>query len=247
MCLIAFQFQPNHAHPLLLAANREEFFDRPALPPHKQAGSPAVMCGIDERAGGTWLGVNQFGVLVAVTDRRKKEVPLAPRSRGLLCRELLNCPTALVAHELAMAELSQNSYAGCNFLLADLLTAHIIHAGDQLETNTLSAGFYAVANGNINDEQDARLNRVRQSHISHISTAAQFISQAQQMCAWGSGPTGEAAIVLRKDARGTVSSSIITLARLPSQSSYYHSAGPPDVTPYEDYSPTMRTILSSDA
>ena len=66
MCLLAIHFRTVQGAPLLAAANREEFFDRPALPPqlvHPGGESrQRAVCGIDARAGGTWLGVNASGL-----------------------------------------------------------------------------------------------------------------------------------------------------------------------------------------
>ena len=94
MCTMAILYRVARGTPILVAANREERFDRPTQYPKIQSGSPRVVCGIDRRAGGTWLGVNQFGLFCAVTNRRKANVPAEPRSRGLLCRELLDLRTA---------------------------------------------------------------------------------------------------------------------------------------------------------
>ena len=66
MCLLALQYQLVPDSPVLVAANREEYYDRPSLPPSIQSGKPRVLCGIDQRGGGTWLGVNQNGMFVGV-------------------------------------------------------------------------------------------------------------------------------------------------------------------------------------
>ena len=89
MCTLAILYKTAKNAPILVAANREEFFERPTLPPKIQSGSPRVICGIDQRAGGTWFGVNQHGLFATVTNRPKNVVPRDPRSRGVLCRELL--------------------------------------------------------------------------------------------------------------------------------------------------------------
>ena len=68
---------------------------------------PRVVCGIDRQAGGTWLGVNQFGLLVVVTNRPKALAPLEPRSRGLLCRDLLDRRNARDAVATAVKELAE--------------------------------------------------------------------------------------------------------------------------------------------
>ena len=90
MCMLAILYRVAKNTPILLAANREEDATRPTQFPKIQSGSPRVVCGNDKVAGGTWLGVNQFGLVAAVTNRARVRAPLEPRSRGLLCRELLN-------------------------------------------------------------------------------------------------------------------------------------------------------------
>ena len=71
MCTLAILYRVARNTPILLAANREESFSRPTQYPKIQPGVPRVVCGIDRQAGGTWLGVNQFGLLVLVTNRPK--------------------------------------------------------------------------------------------------------------------------------------------------------------------------------
>ena len=56
MCLIAWNWQPGSATPLLLLANRDEFYTRPAQPLHHWSDAP-ILAGRDVQAGGTWLGV----------------------------------------------------------------------------------------------------------------------------------------------------------------------------------------------
>ena len=62
MCLLAVQYRLVPESPILVAANREEYFDRSSLTPSIQSGKPRILCGIDQKAGGTWLGVNQNGL-----------------------------------------------------------------------------------------------------------------------------------------------------------------------------------------
>ena len=94
MCLLSIFHRTLPGAPLLVAANREEFFDRPFLPPHIEGRGARFLAGVDIRAGGTWLGVNEHRVVAAVTNRAKTSPPERPRSRGLLCRDLLECATA---------------------------------------------------------------------------------------------------------------------------------------------------------
>jgi uncharacterized protein with NRDE domain len=86
MCLIAWSWQPESATPLLLLSNRDEFYNRPALPLHWWDGEGAtVLAGRDLQAGGTWLGVNRKGRLAALTNFRTATPPRTDSpSRGEL-------------------------------------------------------------------------------------------------------------------------------------------------------------------
>ncbi len=94
MCLIAWNWQPDRATPLLLVANRDEFYARPALPLHwwgRAENGAEVLAGKDLQGGGTWLGVSRGGRLAALTNYRSAE-PLRTDtpSRGELVAAFLH-------------------------------------------------------------------------------------------------------------------------------------------------------------
>src|SRR5436190_1112106 len=130
MCLLAVFFRVVDDAPVVAGANREEAYARGGEPPRLLDGPCRAAAGIDPRAGGTWLGVNAHGVLVAVTNRAKSQVPERPRSRGLLARDLLASPSARSAADEAVRELTRGPYAGCNLVCADRDGAYVVHAGD---------------------------------------------------------------------------------------------------------------------
>ncbi|MEO7106644.1 MAG: NRDE family protein [Rhodoferax sp.] len=73
MCLIAWNWQPDSATPLLLLANRDEFYARPAQPLHwwqPASNGAQVLAGKDLQGGGTWLGLSRSGRLAALTNFR---------------------------------------------------------------------------------------------------------------------------------------------------------------------------------
>src|SRR5215813_3419785 len=90
MCLIALFFRVVDDAPLVIGANREEEYARGGEPPQVWSGTCRVVAGRDPVAGGTWFGVNEHGLVAAVTNRRRSPLPEAPRSRGLLTRALLD-------------------------------------------------------------------------------------------------------------------------------------------------------------
>ena len=96
MCTVVLLIRPGHAWPLLLAANRDERLDRAWDPPAAHwPDQPDVVAGRDRSGGGTWMGVNQAGVVAAVLNRQGSLGP-APgkRSRGELPLLALATPTA---------------------------------------------------------------------------------------------------------------------------------------------------------
>lgn len=249
MCLLALLHQSLPAAPLLVAANREEFYARPSLAPRlvDLPSGGTALCGQDALAGGTWLGVNGQGLLVAVTNRPKHTPPAAPRSRGLLCLDLLSCDTAEEATARAHAELESGRYAGANFVCADRLTAHVLHAGATLQTVRLTPGLHLLANGDLDDPRDPRLRLVRERlTAANPATAEAFLTAAGAVCRLGiDDPVALAAgcaVVLRGADRGTVSSTLLAWTQSPLESRYLYAPGSPDRAPYEDFSGLLRLL-----
>src|SRR5262245_52061241 len=157
MCLVAFFFRMVDDAAVVVGANREEFFARGGEPPQRLDETGSIVGGRDPVAGGTWFGVNGRGVVVAVTNRLKTEAPAQPRSRGLLARELLACPSAKVAAQLAARELSSNRYAGCNVVCLDADDAVVLEAADWLRVRPLPPGVHVLTNHDVNDASDRRV------------------------------------------------------------------------------------------
>ncbi len=119
MCLILFAYKIHTEYPLVLAANRDEFFDRPTDPAGFWADAPKIFAGRDLRGGGTWLGVTTAGRVAAVTNfRDRSEFGPAMRSRGLLTREFLSGSQPVESYLQVLAGEGQR-YRGFNLLVAD--------------------------------------------------------------------------------------------------------------------------------
>src|SRR6516162_2472120 len=127
MCLVFLAFQVSDAHPVMLAANREESRSRPGTFPVCPLGCPlhALVAGADHGPDGsfpeigTWLGVNETGLVVAVTNRRDGELSPAEqlRSRGWLAVGLLGFEDPERAARFAQADLAEGGYGGCDVLV----------------------------------------------------------------------------------------------------------------------------------
>jgi uncharacterized protein with NRDE domain len=235
MCLLALFYRVVEDAPVVVGANREEYFARGGMPPQLLDGPVRAMAGIDPVAGGTWLGLNAHGVLIAVTNRPNSQLPMQPRSRGLLTRQLLGCVSAAQAVEMATRELDSGRYAGCNFLCADAESAVVIHAGDWLRVRMLPPGIHVLANRDLNDLADVRvMHALNWLSQRQYGCSQQCIVALEELCAQNSsdGP----AIITRLADRGTVSSSIIAIRQPIATSVYLHAQGSPDRTPYIDLS-----------
>ena len=90
MCLVVFAWRVHPRYPLVLAANRDEFFKRPAAPAHWWTDAPHLLAGRDLEAGGTWMGFSRNGRFAALTNYRdpSRHITGAP-SRGALVRDAL--------------------------------------------------------------------------------------------------------------------------------------------------------------
>lgn len=247
MCIMALLYKTARHTPILLASNREEYYDRPTQPPKIQSGTPRVICGIDRKEGGTWLGVNQHGLLAAVTNRRKAHVSMNPRSRGLLCRELLGLTTARDAAQHAAEELATGAYAGANYLCADAEYAAVVYGGDRVAVVELTPGLHLMTNGNLNDPSDQRQEFVRRMLTLHtLDSSVTFLAVVSR--AFGRKPdvAGRRGVILTGSEFGTVSSTLLSLADRIQQSVYQYAPGPPCDKPYDDLSALLRQVLSTD-
>lgn len=120
MCTVVVLHRPGNAWPLVLAANRDEMADRPWKPPaHHWPDRPHVTGGLDRLAGGTWMALNDDGVVAAVLNRYGSLGPQpGKRSRGELPLEALDHATAADAAE-ALADLDPAAYRPFNMVVAD--------------------------------------------------------------------------------------------------------------------------------
>src|SRR5918997_5633669 len=106
MCLLVFASRLGAELPLAVGANRDEQLERPAVPLEVlQAVGPRVLGGRDLLAGGTWLAVNEHGVVAGITNRPLVEQgrDASKRSRGELPLALASASTARAAVDALVA------------------------------------------------------------------------------------------------------------------------------------------------
>jgi uncharacterized protein with NRDE domain len=118
MCLILFSWQSHPCYSLVLAANRDEFHQRPTAAANFWEDDPRILAGRDLQAGGTWLGVTRSGRFAAITNYREPLTPGFPldRSRGDLVRNFLGGDQEPYSHAEELIPDGSN-FQGFNLLL----------------------------------------------------------------------------------------------------------------------------------
>lgn len=172
MCLIVFAWQVVPGAPLIAAANRDEFYDRPAAAAGSWPEHPQVFGGRDLKGGGSWMGITQEGPsgprFAALTNIRgpQERRPDAP-SRGALVADFL-AGTLSAADYLAQVAARADAYNGFNLVLGDRdgLYWYSNRGGDDARNGQqLAPGIYGISNALL----DAPWPKV-------LSTKAQFAS-----------------------------------------------------------------------
>ena len=152
MCLLAWNWQPGSAQPLLLVGNRDEFYARPTEPLHHWPNAP-ILAGRDVQAGGTWLGIHRSRQgtvrLAALTNYRSAQAPRtdAP-SRGALATDFLQGDLSTEVY-LETLRLVASAYNPFNILVFDGETLLGFESRDA-RVVTLQPGIGAVSNAEFN-------------------------------------------------------------------------------------------------
>ena len=144
MCLVLIAYDPESDCPLVVAANRDEFYARPAHSAHFWEDNPGILAGRDLSAGGTWLGVSRSGRFATVTNFAEEGPSDAPLSRGKLTERFLAFGHS--AHDFAH-HLEGFDYRGFNLLLWD--GSHLVYTSNRGVTRDLAPGVYGLANAEL--------------------------------------------------------------------------------------------------
>lgn len=141
VCLIVIAVRASDRWPIVIAANRDELYDRPARPLHAWDDDPNIIGGRDLRAGGSWLAVTRDGRFAAVTNIRGNDGPANPRTRGGLVGDFVRSRIA----PLAYAEsVRPEEYAGFHLIAGD--RGQAAHVASDVPARLLDDGIFAVSN-----------------------------------------------------------------------------------------------------
>jgi uncharacterized protein with NRDE domain len=149
MCLILLAYDVHPEYHLILAANRDEFYDRPTLPMAFWEDHPDILAGRDLKDGGTWLGITRSGKLAAITNYRETGGPKpdAP-SRGHLVSAFLSGKALSQSYLEAVSKAGQ-TYSGFNLIVGDA-SGLFYYSNRGPEIHRLEPGWYGLSNHLLN-------------------------------------------------------------------------------------------------
>ena len=240
--MLVFFFRCIPGTPVLLAANRDEFYRRPAAAPALRLGGrgrAAFFAPRDEEAGGTWIGLNSASAVAALTNRSLLPPAAGAPSRGLLCVRALEAGRASAMARAALEEGGAPAYGGFNLLVADGEKAYLVAGGGgRVRCAGLMPGVHVLTNEHEWNMLPIPLalspSRVR-SREALLSAIFPFLRSHAPLFPGGVTPCKHGGD------RGTRSSTVIALSgRTPL---FFHAPGPPCTVPYTDCSADAARVL----
>lgn len=240
MCTLVFAWQVFKGAPVVVAANRDESLDRPSEPPARRDWGAVVVAPKDADAGGTWIGYNEHGVVVALTNRWLDDSIEGDRSRGLLVRDALGAESAEAAIRDVERELDERTYDGFNLVAADDSAAILVENGQRRAVRMLEPGVHVVVNvgadgGYAIPSTNQELAETQAANADTVSTALQpepgesateWLTRAETVIS-----DHEYGVCLHRDEFGTRSSSLLTMKT--DGVTYEYAGGPPCETAFE--------------
>ena len=235
VCTVVFGWRVFPETPIVVAANRDERLDREASPPTVRSGEPTVLAPRDEMAGGTWMGVNEHGVFVGLTNRWVDAELPAERSRGRLVDDVLRAESAAAGVGLVEDAVTRDSYDGFNVIVADTETATLLEYDGNVRQRDLDEGVHVLVNtgadgdyevpsqrSDIAQAQGERADRVREELQPEPGEQPEaWLDRGKQVL--GDHDFG---VCIHGDGYGTVSTSLISIG-VDGTIEYRYVDGPP--------------------
>ncbi len=227
MCLILFAYDVHPRYRLVLAANRDEFYQRPASPLHFWEDHPDILAGRDLKGMGTWLGISRSGCLAALTNYRSpahlgKDAP----TRGNLVADFLKGRLG-PSEYLDKISVKADTYNGFNLIVGD--RNGLYYASNRGEwSRSLRPGIYGISNHLLDTpwpKVSSGVTRLKDlvagEQVSLFSGAEEILKNRDippddRLPDTGVGPVWErllAPIFISSQSYGTRSSSIVTIDR----------------------------------
>jgi len=242
VCTLTLAWQVFDDAPVAVAANRDEALEREALPPAVYSEEPLIVAPSDAEAGGTWIGYNEYGVFVGITNKWTDADLAGERSRGLLVADVLEARSAADAKSIVEAATDADEYDGFYLIVADAADAFCYEWDGALPDRVRAGGSRrrqrrrrrrgrrpvgpdrcgSRASGEREISARGARARVRESAAAWLERAGDVLGDH------------EFGVCIHRNGYGTRSSSLIALG--PETARYAFAPGPPCRTSYDDVS-----------
>ena len=256
MCTIVALFGVRADYPLVIAANRDEFYARPASGALRLMEHPRTVGGLDMVKRGTWMGVTREGLFVGVTNQRTMQAPdPSKRSRGEVVMNALRLGYRDSVTRMVRT-LDAREFNAFNLMWGDadqLLVAYAREEQKELEIEIVSRGVHVLPNDRLDSPDFAKVRRVKKLVDPYLNASYPYLSEAlKKTLADRERPNvfdvpmyGAAmpisreflrelsALCIRTPRYGTRASSIVALSR-GRVGEYLYADGPPDRAPFKD-------------
>jgi uncharacterized protein with NRDE domain len=234
MCTLVVAAHVLADRPLVVVANRDEQLDRASSPPFRwqepSGGDLGFFAPRDEVAGGTWLGVNDHGVFVGITNRYLGGRDATRASRGELVVQALGLPSARAIHE-AMRKVDPARYNGFHLVYADERDVLATFAdGRHLAQVALGKGVHAITERSFGAGDD----RVRLGRILTAWDAAQEKGDLEKVLTEHDAEDPLDATCVHYPPLNYGTRSAMLLQRTGGTWKMRWAEGPPCVTPFRD-------------
>jgi uncharacterized protein with NRDE domain len=196
-----------------------------------------VFSPLDLEAGGTWWGLNTYGVFAGITNRFGAVIDEGRRSRGHLVLEALEARSAVAAAN-AIAARNPGEHNAFHLVVADASEAHLVHSdGSVLETKKLAAGIHVVTErslgAGVSERESTARRRLADLARAESPDEESFMSLLRHHA---SVPFESVCVHMDEHGYGTRSSTIVRFGTDPAAIRLLHADGPPCRTPYVDLS-----------
>ncbi len=245
MCTLIVAHRVWGSHPLVVAANRDEQLDRPALGPTREGwGGRSILAPRDLQAGGTWLGINAARVFAAITNRHAPPRRDDARSRGLLVLDALEEASAEAAAE-RVRRTAPTMHNPFHLIVADRSSAHLVwNDGTTHHAKVLPPGIHVVTERSFGAAPTRRIERLQQRLAGWDGRA-----RPPTLAEWTAllGEHDEApleGVCLHAEALGygTRSSTVLELADGDGTDRLLHADGPPCRTAFVDFADALAAL-----
>ncbi len=229
--------------PVIAAANRDEFYLRPATPPQVLSSSPWIVGPRDEQAGGTWLGVAGGRMFVGLTNRPHGDGrDPTRRSRGEVTLAALRAGSVEAALN-EVESIAPGRYNGFHLLCAHPDGAGVVMYGPGTITRRLEPGIHVVTNHGVDNVLEPKVARIlailgSPASIHSLEDAFERLERALRN---HDGEDLLERVCIHAERYGTRSATLIALhVTDPARSHYRHAEGRACETPWKDVSDLLR-------